>query len=510
MADFSREEKDEFEFMYRYIDTIASGAFGTVIKALDLHNQREVAVKIISKETHDKALLKQIEQEVEILAKLDHEHIVKFETFIETKKKMYIVMEYCSGGSLKTYIEKYKNTLTEDQAKIIINSLLSAVNYLHQRDICHRDIKPENIMFSEEDNIDTIKLVDFGLSAQYFEHKEEFENCGTLLYMAPEQIHNKTYSKGIDIWSVGIILFKLLNENRHPLWTKEGQKKSYLKKLKEQPIQLFSLCSELAKSVLMKLLERNPSFRYTAQNALDHPWISGRKNAPIPETVFDKLKKEAMKKKLLIFFNVSLFIMHFNNFKSKINKDWYNNRFKVSNSFKATHKEKETIFSLKKDPIAMERPISQNSNCKNAYLLFKLSKKSKRKFISKEMIQSKKTKTVIDNKTNPNHFEQKKLDLKLESQQDTNDIHQGYLFYQHRSSKQVYNGNFARNSNISKKYTFNKNGKTRFNSSPSKYNKQPTNPLIKYKIPHKNATDTQCNIKHTGTQSPLLLPKIST
>ena len=76
---------------------------------------------------------------------------------------------------------------------MIIKGILSAINYLHSNQICHRDIKPENIMFSRENNLNSIKLIDFGLSLQNFDSLYSSDYCGTFVYMAPEQIEKKSY-----------------------------------------------------------------------------------------------------------------------------------------------------------------------------------------------------------------------------------------------------------------------------------------------------------------------------
>ena len=101
---------------------------------------------------------------------------------------------------------------------MIIQSLFETVEYLHSREIVHRDIKPENILFDDNTNLASLKLIDFGLSSQFFEITGDFEFCGTLLYMAPEQLEKKIYTKSIDIWSCGIVCYKLLNNGLHPFW----------------------------------------------------------------------------------------------------------------------------------------------------------------------------------------------------------------------------------------------------------------------------------------------------
>lgn len=99
---------------------------------------------------------------------------------------------------------------------------------MHSREIVHRDLKPENILFEDKKNFSSIKVVDFGLSSQFCESKGDYEFCGTLVYMAPEQLEKRVYTKSIDIWSCGIIMYKILNDYGHPFFMK-GESTDLLK-----------------------------------------------------------------------------------------------------------------------------------------------------------------------------------------------------------------------------------------------------------------------------------------
>jgi calcium/calmodulin-dependent protein kinase I len=96
----------------------------------------------------------------------------------------------------------------------------------------HRDIKPENILLANQKDFSSLKLIDFGLSSQYFEIMGDFEFCGTLLYMAPEQLEKRIYTKSIDIWSCGIIMYQLLNNGIHPFYNKGDHSSKFCEKLK--------------------------------------------------------------------------------------------------------------------------------------------------------------------------------------------------------------------------------------------------------------------------------------
>lgn len=124
------------------------------------------------------------------------------------------------------------NKFTEEESSIIMSNLIEAIDYLHSIEIVHRDIKPENILFDKFDDFTTLKVVDFGLSSQFFEANGDFEFCGTPLYMAPEQIEKKVYTKSIDIWSSGIIMYILLHNGIHPFFNKGESSSVFLDKLK--------------------------------------------------------------------------------------------------------------------------------------------------------------------------------------------------------------------------------------------------------------------------------------
>ena len=275
-----------FNSQYKYISTLAKGSFGTVIKSLDLKTNKQVAVKIISKLNDAQEAINQLKKEVSVLKKTNHNNIVKLYDFYETSSEIYIIMEYIKGGTLKTYMKKNKENLNENTTKKIIFYLLNAINYLHKLKIIHSDIKPENIMFENEEDISTLKLIDFGLSS--FNNKEN-EYCGTFLYMAPEILFNnkKLLTNEIDIWSVGIIMYQLLNKNIHPFFNKFELKKNKiyhkkdfllenLKKYEKSNKLIFhneNYISRKAKNLLFNLLQIKSKNRIQSNLALNHIWF---------------------------------------------------------------------------------------------------------------------------------------------------------------------------------------------------------------------------------------------
>ena len=213
----------------KYLETIDHGAFGTVLHVLDLSTNQDMAVKVINKNEIRYSHLDKMKEEVSILRILDHPNIVKFYGYIETYNQLLIKMEYIKYGSLKQWIKK-KDKISEEEASIILKKILSAIEYLHSKQICHRDIKPENIMLSEENDLNTIKIIDFGLSAHNFDILINNDYCGTYIYMAPELIEKKLYFNSVDMWSIGVLMFMLLNKGKHPFYVKGDTKREIAKK----------------------------------------------------------------------------------------------------------------------------------------------------------------------------------------------------------------------------------------------------------------------------------------
>ena len=299
---------------YKINKVIGKGAFGTVFKAFELCSGRRVAIKQVKIDSNNKNL---VLKEIDVLKKVEHPNIVNYYNFLKEDNYIFIIMEFLEGGTLKEYIQENSNNITEDIAREIIKQIFNALSYLHYScDVCHRDIKPENIMFSEKNNISSIKLLDFGLSSDSFESQLRLHNCGTLVYMAPEQISGVIYSKAVDVWSVGIILYMLLNKGKNNFYNKGDESKLIIDKINNKEIEFdLNECpiSPIGRHLIYKLLDKNPSYRYSARLALIHPWITKNKLDKIPMTLYDKLLLDENGMKLKTFFLVAIFIRYYKN-----------------------------------------------------------------------------------------------------------------------------------------------------------------------------------------------------
>ncbi|PNI79470.1 STK33 isoform 8, partial [Pan troglodytes] len=131
--------------IYTFGRILGKGSFGMVIEATDKETETKWAIKKVNKVKAGSSAVKLLEREVNILKSVKHEHIIHLEQVFETPKKMYLVMELCEDGELKEILDR-KGHFSENETRWIIQSLASAIAYLHNNDIVHRDLKLENIM----------------------------------------------------------------------------------------------------------------------------------------------------------------------------------------------------------------------------------------------------------------------------------------------------------------------------------------------------------------------------
>ena len=214
-----------------------------------------------------------LEQELDILLKVDHPNIVNFYEVYLDHKYVHLVMEYMPGGELYDKLLQIQ-IFDEETAKKIIKQTLYALKHLHDLNICHRDLKPENIMFDEQGS--KVKLIDFGMS-KILQDEANLMNTklGTPYYISPEVLRGE-YNIRCDMWSIGVICFVILcgeppfhGKNTAELF-KKIQTTDY-----EFEQDIWKTISKDAKSFIMSLLEPNLERRLSVEQALSHKWIVG-------------------------------------------------------------------------------------------------------------------------------------------------------------------------------------------------------------------------------------------
>lgn len=298
------------EKLFKIEEKIGEGNFGSVILATHILTRQAVAIKVFQKTKMKRDhLQKRVQEEINSLRKLYHPNIMFLYTvhLSEDNDEIYIISEFCNEGDLLSFIN-YNGPFNQDLAAKFFYQLISAVDYLHSKDICHRDIKLENIMLHNykknfgnagsltNPNLD-LKIIDFGFSK---EAKDMVKTpCGSLHYSAPELISGADYyGCKVDIWACGIVLYSIVygslpfdDENSLEL-AKKIVGKQIRKDTSNFPV------SEECKDLIDKCLEINPNLRPNAREILSHPFITRFKFTEI-HSLDPKIQKVPIDHKLV-------------------------------------------------------------------------------------------------------------------------------------------------------------------------------------------------------------------
>ncbi|GGG24558.1 hypothetical protein GCM10010964_10780 [Caldovatus sediminis] len=196
---------------YEVRGTLGSGAMGTVYDAFDRLIERRVAIKVVRKPPGDDAEAREaaarFRREAQAAGRLAHPAIVAVYDYGENAEYAWIVMELVEGGSLKDILDRGER-LGLPHIVRIMEQVLGALAFSHQRGVVHRDIKPANIMLTAEGQV---KIADFGIARL---ENSSMTQIGTLMgtpsYMAPEQFRGEPVDARADIWAAGVVLYQLL------------------------------------------------------------------------------------------------------------------------------------------------------------------------------------------------------------------------------------------------------------------------------------------------------------
>ena len=266
-----------FNDFYELGDELGQGHFAKVCKCKNKNSNKFYAVKIINKEVLKAKDLELIRQEKSFLSLIKHPNIICLKDYFEDKRSIYFVTDYYSGGDLITFIEKNPN-ITEKTACKIIRKIAEALKYLNIFGIVHRDIKPENILFSEENDFKSLKIIDLGVCKTLTYGQMANEPIGTNGYISPEIYLHNDYSFKTDIWSLGIILYLLITQGLLPFDHENmdnkviGKKVIYLQQ--EYPDEYFGKCSKSLINLLDKMLEKNFEKRIDINSLLKDSWFN--------------------------------------------------------------------------------------------------------------------------------------------------------------------------------------------------------------------------------------------
>ncbi|CAG8544432.1 9404_t:CDS:2 [Ambispora gerdemannii] len=316
---------------FQILKKMGDGAFSNVYKALDTVTQKKVAIKVVRKyelnnsqatpynnplsfsERHLHRDVKNkpraieranILKEVQIMRQLKHPSIVSLVSFSEDKEYYYLVLELMEGGELFHQIVKL-TYFSEPLSRHVIVQVAEGIHYLHEeKGVIHRDIKPENLLFDpipiipskvpppppgpndepKEDEgefisgvggggIGVVKIADFGLSKVVW-NEQTMTPCGTVGYTAPEIVKDERYSKSVDMWALGCVLYTLLC-GFPPFYDESIQ--ILTEKVAKGHYTFLSPwwddISASSKDLITHLLDVDPDKRYTIKEFFEHPWV---------------------------------------------------------------------------------------------------------------------------------------------------------------------------------------------------------------------------------------------
>ena len=261
--------------IYEIKQVLGKGKFGLVKLGIHRGNGRKVAIKIINKKLVTAIDVQQVKTEIDILKIAKHPNIIQLYDVFENENYIYIIMEYCAGGDLFSYIEKRGFRLPETRAAEIIHKLSTAVFFLHEYGVVHRDLKPENILMTDNSSNADIRLVDFGLGKIIGPGEMCTDPFGTFSYVAPEVLKEKPYSFKVDLFAIGIISY-LLVAGFLPFDHETSEKEIARQTVYEPtpfPNSVWKNISNEARMFVDNLLQKNPDKRMGIQEVLQHKWL---------------------------------------------------------------------------------------------------------------------------------------------------------------------------------------------------------------------------------------------
>lgn len=296
---------------YQLKTKLGDGAFSKVYEAVKLSTNEKVAIKIVNKSELSSQQKASVLKEVQIMRTLDHPSIIKLLDYIETKEHYFLILELCEGGEIFHQIVRL-TYFSEELSRHCIRQVAEGIRYLHEeKGVVHRDIKPENLLFvpipfkeretplppldydePKEDEgqftegvggggIGHVKIADFGLSKVVWD-QQTMTPCGTVGYTAPEIVKDQRYSKSVDMWALGCVLYTLLCG--FPPFYDESIKVLTEKVAKGQYTFLspwWDSISDGAKDLIENLLCVDPEKRFTIIEFLEHPWMNNKEMSHI-------------------------------------------------------------------------------------------------------------------------------------------------------------------------------------------------------------------------------------
>ncbi len=247
---------------YRLEAALGKGGMATVYRAYQTAVKRYVAIKVMAADiASDPGFVERFTREAEVIAALQHPHILPIIDYGEAEGLHYLVMQYLEGGSLEDRMRKRPLTLPE--AGHFLDQIASALDYAHKRGVVHRDFKASNVLLDNDDNA---YLTDFGI-ARLAGSSTKLTATGTVMgtpaYMSPEQAMGRPVDGRTDIYALGVVTYEMV-VRRLPFIadTPAALIFQHVYEAPPPPSQINALIPTEIENVIMRALEKNPDSRY--------------------------------------------------------------------------------------------------------------------------------------------------------------------------------------------------------------------------------------------------------
>nr|XP_027203318.1 ribosomal protein S6 kinase beta-2-like [Dermatophagoides pteronyssinus] len=245
---------------FELLKVLGMGAYGKVFqvrKVTDKNLGTIFAMKVLKKAKIVRSIkdTDHTKAERNILESVKHPFIVDLMYAFQTRGKLYLILEYLSGGELFMYLQR-EGLLLENAVIFYTAEIILAIEHLHKLGIIYRDLKPENIMLDQHGHV---KLTDFGLCKESIQSgKMTYTFCGTVEYMAPEILKRIGHNHAVDWWSLGALMFDMLTGK--PPFISSNRNKTIAKILHAE-LKFPKHLTHEAKDLIRKLLRRSPELR---------------------------------------------------------------------------------------------------------------------------------------------------------------------------------------------------------------------------------------------------------
>ena len=291
---------------------LGQGSYGEVYLVRQKNTSKYYAMKVLDKFCiENQNFFKYVYTEKNILSSINCPFIVKLYYSFQTNEKLFLIMDYCSGGDLSKQIHAQKR-FSEDVAKFYICEIILALGELHKRDIIYRDLKPDNLVLDKNGHI---LLTDFGLSREGVYDKDIAKSfCGSIAYLAPEMLNRNGYGKAIDWYLLGVLLYEML-VGFPPFLASTHQE--IFNNIINSELYIPSFISKKAQKFIKLLMKKNPEERLGAKRDMeeikeneyfsDIDWEKVyNKKYKTPKIVSDSQKLEYFKEPILFTENYDI------------------------------------------------------------------------------------------------------------------------------------------------------------------------------------------------------------